>query len=196
VECARCGRSDGSPCSSCLDELAAADSVPDLDPVCSTFALLQYDDTSRPFIADLKFHGQWAAARTLAPAMASLLRGALKESAGSPVLTWAPTTEDRVRRRGFDQAEVLAIYVGQHMGLRVRRHLRRYPGDQQTGRSRQERSSGVYFESVRNCDGTVVVVDDVMTTGATLRAAAEVLRSAGATEVIGLALAATPPKVP
>lgn len=196
MECARCGRSDGSPCSSCLDELVAADSVPDLGPVCSTLALLRYDDISRPFIADFKFHGQWASARTLAPAMASLLHGTFNDSAGSCGLTWAPTTEDRRRRRGFDQAEVLAMYLGQHMGLRVRRYLRRSPGSHQTGRSRQERSSGVDFEPVRNCRGTVVVVDDVMTTGATLRAAAEALRWAGATEVIGLALAATPPRAP
>lgn len=196
VACAQCGRSGGSPCRACLDALVAADSVPDLAPYCSALALLRYDEISRPFIADLKFRGQWSVARTLAPAMASLLDDKMKDAVASPVLTWAPTTEDRIRRRGYDQAEVLAAAVGRRMGLRVRRLLRRCPGDHQTGRSRRERSSGIVFESLRSCGGTVVVIDDVITTGATMRAAAEVIRWSGATDVIALALAATPPRGP
>jgi predicted amidophosphoribosyltransferase len=128
--------------------------------------------------------------------MASLLDDKMKDAVASPVLTWAPTTEDRIRRRGYDQAEVLAAAVGRRMGLRVRRLLRRCPGDHQTGRSRRERSSGIAFESFRSCGGTVVVIDDVITTGATMRAAAEVIRWSGATDVIALALAATPPRGP
>jgi predicted amidophosphoribosyltransferase len=108
------------------------------------------------------------------------------------VITWAPTTDAHRRGRGFDQAAVLARATGRRCGLPVRPLLSRLDRQSQTGRSRHERLSGPRFVS-RSTDpgGPVVVIDDVVTTGATLAASADALRRIGVPRVIGLAVAHT-----
>jgi predicted amidophosphoribosyltransferase len=109
------------------------------------------------------------------------------------VVTWAPTSVARERRRGYDQSQLLAKAVAERLGLRCRRLLYRDRSAPQTGRNRQERLNGPMFRArpLRHpC--RVLVIDDVVTTGSTLRAAAHALDLAGASEVCLLAVAATP----
>ena len=190
--CVRCGGEGGSPCASCREDFTPAHPVGDLPGLDAVVGLVAYDDVSRPFVADLKYRGKWATARAFAPALAFLLEDCVGNEGPLPVLTWAPTTPQRARQRGFDQAEVIAREVGRHSGRPVRNLLNRCPGDHQTGRSRRERASGISFLPRGSTGGLVVVFDDVVTTGATLRAAARALRSGGAAAVVGVALAATP----
>lgn len=110
------------------------------------------------------------------------------------LVTWAPTGPGRRRRRGFDQAELLARAVARRRGLPVAALLRRLPGPAQAGRSASDRRLGPRFAVRRPCARPVLLVDDVTTTGATLAAAAEALRAAGATEVHGLVVAQAPPR--
>lgn len=190
--CAGCGGIGQSPCDRCLERLSAApvlDPVDGLDHLCG---LLIYDDVSRPFIVDLKFRGAWTTARSFAPALSLLIDDSVGFDRPGPSLTWAPTSPQRVRERGFDQAEVIARMVAARARRPVRRLLDRPEGEAQTGRSRLERASGVGFVARSPIAGPVVVLDDVVTTGATLAAAARALRRAGATSVVGVALAATP----
>ena len=100
------------------------------------------------------------------------------------VVTWAPTTAARRRARGFDQAEVLAHDRGRARRVgRAGSVLRRVGDDHQTGHSRAERIDAPEFAVARTvvaiAGRRVLVVDDVVTTGATLRAAASVLRERG-----------------
>ena len=192
VLCLGCNRFGASPCSECLERFAPAHVIGEVEALSFVAGLVSYDDVSRPFIADLKYGGKWSTARTFAPALAALLDELVGCDLPGPTLTWAPTTPQRARERGFDQAEVLAREVGRVARRPVRRLLVRRPGHRQTGRSRRERASGIDFVAREEVSGAVVVVDDVVTTGATLCAAARTLRAAGASEVVGLALAATP----
>ena len=192
VACARCGAEGGSPCRSCRQGFTPAHVLDDIDNLDAVIGLVVYDEVSRPFIADLKYRGRWATARTFAPALAVLLEECIGHEGRCLTLTWAPTTPERARQRGFDQAEVIAREVGRQAGRPVRKLLERGPGDQQTGRSRLERARGVSFHPLFEAAGTVIVFDDVVTTGATLSAAAHALRSAGAEAVVGITLAATP----
>jgi len=192
VACARCSAEGGSPCVSCSESFSPAHELGDISDLDAAVGLVAYDEVSRPFVADLKYRGRWTTARAFAPALAMLLDDCIGVERPGPVLTWAPTTPDRARRRGFDQAEVIAREVGRVSGRPVRQLLDRQPGLQQTGRSRAERSQGVSFHPRMEITGAVVVFDDVVTTGATLSAAGRALQDAGAVAVVGVALAATP----
>lgn len=109
------------------------------------------------------------------------------------LITWAPTSRRRRRGRGFDQAEILARAVARRWGVPARGLLVRDDTPSQTGRSRQQRLVGPGFRSRSAARWRhVVVVDDVVTTGATLRAAIDALRRAGVGQVSGVALAAAP----
>ena len=152
-------------------------------------ALVTYDEVSGPLIAAVKQRGEVGILRSLSPAMAMLLPADL---GGRCCVTWAPTTDRRRRERGFDQAEVIARVVARTIDQRSVRLLRRMPGPHQTGRDRSERLHGVRFEPSGRIEGPVVVIDDVITTGATLSAASDTLRMMGADAVHGLALARTP----
>ena len=104
------------------------------------------------------------------------------------VVTWAPAGRVTQRRRGFDQAELLARAVAARRGLPCRRLMTRGRGPAQTQRDGAGRRLGPVLNARRVPPGVrVLVVDDVVTTGATLDAAAEVLRAAGAVEVHGAA---------
>lgn len=192
IECARCGLVGASPCPSCRDLLTPAPVCPDIDGLDLACGLVTYDETTRPFVAELKFRGCWAAARSFTPALAMLIEDCVGEQRPGPILTWAPTSSDRARGRGFDQAEVLARLIADRTRRPLRRLLVRRGAARQTGRSRLERSAGIDFDPVGSVTGPVLVIDDVITTGATLSSAALTLREAGASAVIGITLAVTP----
>jgi len=137
----------------------------------------------------MKYGNAKPVVRSLASAMA---RRARRHEVD--VVTWAPTSVGRRRRRGYDQAELLARAVAWRLGVPCRRLLTRVEdgSDPQTGRTRQERLVGPSFVARRRVRGAVLLVDDVVTTGATLRSAEAALRAGGATAVHCIAAAATP----
>ena len=132
--------------------------------------------------------GSWS------PGSSTATGGPLVDSAEIDVVTWAPTTVARRRQRGFDQAELLGRSVARRLHKPARALLRRRPGPAQTGQPAARRRSGPRFETAKPVAGRVLLVDDVITTGATVTAAALVLWAAGATEVVALAAARTPPR--
>ena len=169
------------PCTAQLEP--ATPTVPPLG-VDAWSALLHYDPAARAILTGLK-NGQrrdlvaWAAAR-------------MAERAPGPhglVVTWAPTGGGRRRRRGFDQAELLARALARRWTLPCRATLRRLPGPPQAGRRVEERRANPEFRPLGRPPAAVLVVDDVATTGATLTAAARALRSAGAVEVRAVVVA-------
>lgn len=148
-------------------------------------ALLAYDGPAREVVAQLKYRNVRSPVGWLAVGVAGLL---LPDEVD--LVTWAPTTDARRRRRGFDHAELLARRVARERALPCRSLLSRSAGVPQTGRSSAERRSGPAFVPRRRLDGLrVAVIDDVVTTGATFDAAGRALRAAGAAHLVGLAAA-------
>lgn len=152
-------------------------------------AALVFDDVSRPIIAALKYRRQHRLAEWLAEQAAVLVPQA------ADALTWIPATPDRKRQRGFDQGEELARHLSSYTGVPVRRLLDRHRSDRrQTGRTRTDRQAGPRLQARCHSPEFVVVVDDVVTTGSSMCAAAKELQVSGATRIIGVVTAATPSK--
>jgi ComF family protein len=112
------------------------------------------------------------------------------------VVTPVPLAWTRLLLRGYNQAERVARPLARALGLPCRRLLGRHPRPRQALLSRDERrrnQRGSFTSRSRLPAGTrVLLVDDVMTTGATLAAAALALRRAGAASVTAAVVARTP----
>ncbi|MEN9803316.1 MAG: hypothetical protein RIS41_163 [Actinomycetota bacterium] len=152
---------------------------------------LAYDGDVRRRVVDMKYGGRRSFARMLARQLADAVRADGDDR--FDVVTWAPTSSSRRRRRGFDQAQLIARFVARELGVPCRRLLVRQTRQAQTGRSRRARLVGPRFRArATRRPLRVLVVDDVVTTGSTLRAAAHALTASGWGDVTLAAVASTP----
>ena len=160
-------------------------------PGAPVWAAVEYEGPARALVGALKFRG----ALGLADPMAAFI------AAGAPVerlrgeLVPVPLHPARRRKRGFNQAERLAHALGRRTGLAVCDCLRRCGSNlRQVGRDSAARLAGPAGSVTARgpVPRRAVLVDDVMTTGATLRACAAALRAAGSREVSALVFARTP----
>jgi predicted amidophosphoribosyltransferase len=149
-----------------------------------------YEGVTRELVARAKYRGQRRFLSAVAPRVAAL-------AAGTPspigVVTWVPASRARLRSQGVDHGEMLARSVARILAVPAVQRLWRAPGRAQTGLAASARRGGPDLRPIGRSDGeAVLVVDDVATTGATLRAAAGALRSSGASCVFAVTIARTP----
>jgi predicted amidophosphoribosyltransferase len=185
--CAGCGEHGVEVCDACLARLVPAGEVEPPAGLDRCWCLFEYESVGRALVAALKFHNRRALAALLGAGMA----GAVASGVRFDVVTWAPTSSDRRASRGYDQSRLLATAVATDLGCPCRRLLRRRRGPPQTGADRAQRAVGPGFTARVRGQPSVLLVDDVVTTGATVRAAANALRVAGAVQVVAVAAART-----
>lgn len=191
LRCPGCGARAEPVCASCAATMRAPAPVPAPLGLDAWYAAFVYDGVARELVARVKYRRAHGAVAWLAAAMVDVL-----PHADLDVVTWAPTTETHRRERGFDHAELLARAVASRLGVPHRRLLLRTPGaTPQTGLASAPRRGGPRRFDTRTAprDARVLVVDDVATTGTTLRDAALSLRDAGAASVLAVTAARTPP---
>ena len=186
--CAGCGSLTRTACTECAAKIAKC-----TPPHCSdALVALSYESLAREVMLGFKYRNHRAVASLFAELLLARLQS-VPDLGCIDVVTWVPTTRDRRMARGHDQAETLARIMGRSLGVPVRKLLKRETAGHQTGRSRAQRLVGVALRA-RSMSGpsTVLVVDDVVTTGATMRMAQQALTTAGAMRVVCIAVAATP----
>lgn len=192
--CRRCGwpfefdLGEGALCGQCLRRAP---------PYAGLRSVFRYETGSRRQILGLKYYDR----TVMTPAFGRWLAQAGREFAGkAELIVPVPLHRRRLLRRGYNQAALLAHALARETGLpalpdgllRVRHTV---PQAELPRRARLSNLRGAFLANPRRADRlrgrTVLLVDDVMTTGATVRACCKALRRAGAKEIYVLTLART-----
>ncbi|MCG8275157.1 ComF family protein [Stenotrophomonas sp. NLF4-10] len=179
-----------SACRRCALPLPAAESAGTLCGACwqaraplqQVHAALLYAAPVDGLLRRFKFHHDLAAGRLLAQLMGERLAAADPPQALVPV----PLHRSRLRQRGYDQALELARPLARHLQLPLLAGLRRVratAAQSELDAATRRRNLRAAFVAAGPLPPHVALVDDVMTTGATLHAAARALRRAGVTRV-------------
>lgn len=188
ARCRRCGGPAVEPDGECL----ACVSAP--PPQRATVVWGEYDGTLRRALLALKHHGHDELAQRLGQRLCARIASSNLAS-GIDVVTSVPSHTVHRLRRGWSAAELLARGVAHELELPLARLLRRRGAGRQAGRTRVQRkalhrTSFVVRRPLRSC--SVLLVDDVITTGTTLRRATQALLAAGAEAVVCAALSLAP----
>jgi ComF family protein len=211
--CAGCGRYGAVLCAPCLQSLRPAGGSPDTlgpdgfvraDPAvvvgeslrlaCAAFV---YEGPLRRALARLKYEGLHRLASPIAtaaaPRLGMLLAAVGRERERLPLVP-VPVHPGRLRERGYNQARLLADELGRCSGLPVLELLQRdrftarQHGLDRAARLRNLAGAFVVMRLPRP-PPAVLLIDDILTTSATLEACARVLQQAGVVDVYGFAIA-------
>lgn len=189
--CASCGRScrpEAVICTRCSRRLADADPFfgngpAGLDRVWSSAS---YEGVARNLVAALKFRRLLPVADLMAERVEWLAPAHMLSGTVVPV----PPAMTRMRRRGFDPAGELGTALAARLEAPLSHCLERRGGGRQVGRRRAERvGHPPRIVACGTAPRSVLLLDDVLTTGATLTACARALRAAGSSRVVAVTFA-------
>ena len=193
--CHRLTQSGAKVCPRCMAELpytreSAKQSFPHLD---GCWSPLYYTGDVRRSLLRYKFQGLSMYAELYGEFLAKCID---ENKISCDSITWVPLSRRRLRRRGYDQARLLAEALSGRKGIPcvpTLRKIRNNPAQSGAGdaKKRQKNVKGVYraLPDAEIRGKRLLLVDDIVTTGATLSECASILRQAGAKEVLGLSLA-------
>lgn len=166
------------------------------DPLQGLFALSYYEGPWRNLLHDLKYRGR----RSIARPLGSWLAAEINRSGYCcpQLIVPVPLHRHKVNERGFNQSALLSLHLSKYLGIPFQNLLTRKRDTQsQTKISRRDRLENVRdafsCSKVIPANTTVLLVDDIYSTGATLQEAAKILNACGA-RVYGAVIAYNPLK--
>lgn len=198
VSCAGCGGDDRALCAGCRSQLSAIPHLHRLDDGTAVVSALRYDGVVRHSILAFKEEGRTDVARALARPLAAAITGASivgGRSTGAIRLepVSVPTSRRSYRRRGYDPVRLLARRAGFRVADVGLRNVRDRADQKSLDRAARGDNLAGSMRSGRRLDGrSLLLVDDVLTTGATIAEATRALRAAGAEVGAAATLAYTP----
>lgn len=206
--CLSCSKEGSLLCRSCFPELGAV--VPDRcfrcnklsadSKTCSSCRRMsklsyvwirsKYAGIPKELVHRLKYERSFTASTIIAEAMVRVLPHKLENYIIIPI----PTASSRRRQRGYDQSVLIARHISRLTTLPMRQHLVRLGQSRQVGSKKADRISQLkdaYMVIHGNelLGKRILLIDDVMTTGATLECAAKIMRSVGVKRVDALVFA-------
>ena len=198
VSCAGCGVDDRALCGICRGELAPEPFLRSLDDGTPVWAALAYDGVVRRVILGLKEQGRTDVVRALAVPLASAVSHAVLHAAdqapGELELVVPPVSRASFRRRGYDPVRLLARAAALPRPARVLVNLHERASQKTLDRAERGTNLAGSMGAYRALHGRrFLVLDDVITTGATLSEVIRSLREGGA-EVVGAAVVAATPR--
>lgn len=159
-------------------------------PLRHVWIVTPYAGAAKQLVHKLKFERASAAAHPIARSMCEIL----PFLPPNIVVTHIPTATSRIRQRGYDQAALLAKAIAQEKGLAASPLLGRLGQVRQVGASRKKRHEqlntafySLKAKTILNQD--ILLVDDIVTTGSSIEAAARVLKQSGAKSVSAIVFA-------
>lgn len=187
TECVGCGRDYRVLCATCAGALAPRVEPRDIVDGIPVYTALRYEGIVRNVVLAFKEEGRVSLARSLAPAFGTVLAAGARNVEVLPV----PGSRAAMRRRGFDPVVELARAArcrpSSELGIRATRKQKTL------GIEERARNRGGSMLARRPLAGRrFVLIDDVVTTGATIREAVRAVRAAGGEVVWVAALAFTP----
>ncbi len=189
--CAACGRScrlEAVVCTRCGRRLAAMAPLPGKGPpgLDRTWSSAAHEGVARDLVTALKFRRLTPVAGLIADRVQWLAPADLLSGAIVPV----PAAALRLRKRGFDPAAEIAAALAERLGAPIEDCLSRRGGGRQVGKRRAQRIGHPPRIEVRaEVPRSTLLIDDVLTTGATLSACARALRRGGAVRVVAITFA-------
>lgn len=190
--CPKCGKisESGKYCEKCRKGKALSGII------CSSYF---EEGPVREMIHHFKYNGVIELGENLGKLMVGSFRQNLSclSDQGNLSLTFVPLHKSRLQKRGYNQSEILATYVGKKLNIKLEHLLVKTKSTKRQvelkGKQRRKNLEGVFKLKSQNLSVlrdlsnlTVILVDDVTTTGSTLEECARVLKSAGVKEVWGL----------
>lgn len=177
-------------CNAATDDFLTCFSCRRSAPLRHVWRAADYSPVIKKIVAEFKFERK----RALAVPLAHIMQQTLPYHTDQPIITYVPTATSRRRARGYDHAELLAKALSRQTRWPAHRVLARVGQTRQVGSSRiaRRRQASNAYRSIRTSvikGRTVLLVDDITTTGATLTAAGLVLRRAGAKAVDAVVIA-------
>lgn len=188
--CYSCGKATGNYklCGDCIGK----------NKPTHVWIVANYNNLAKDIVAACKFESK----RSAASEMAKMIDSTLPYFPQEPLVVFVPTANNHVRERGLDHSKLIAIYFAKLRGWRYLRLLIRTTGARQLGATRDLRKKqldGAFRinSGLAKCckNRYILLIDDVITTGATIEECTKQLYKAGAKQVDVAVFARTPNKV-